>query len=187
MDFDKCLGELNQFLVGDAQAIMKAVNNSSSTAISNNFVLELNAFDKVIVFDNDPIKGTVSNKDLACKSGIYIFKMIKNYVRGKMFNDVNYGAPLNNHSITSFGVGDILYIGTAKSILKRMHQHFAVDSNYNRTGSLKLGSTNRSGILNHFLIYAFCIKNEYRKYYQIIGSAVEKSLHCNMAVLVGNK
>lgn len=139
-----------------------------------------------LLLNRDPIKGTPENKLLSSKKGIYVFIMTTNYQRTSKFNHVYYGAPLRDLTITTFSSGVILYLGTAKSILTRMHQHFATDNDYNRTGSLKLGSINRQSLLGSFMIYAFCIKEKYAKYYPLIGPTVEKYLHNNLSVLVGN-
>lgn len=186
MNFDDAIDELNKYLEDDAKAIVNYISNYKSNLPPSPINIKLNAFDEIIFFNRDPIKGTPENKLLSSKKGIYVFIMTTNYQRTSKFNHVYYGAPLRDLTITTFSSGVILYLGTAKSILTRMHQHFATDNDYNRTGSLKLGSINRQSLLGSFMIYAFCIKDKYAKYYPLIGPTVEKYLHNNLSVLVGN-
>lgn len=186
MDFDDAIDELNKYLEDDAKEIVNYISNYKSILPPSPINIKLNAFDEIIFFNRDPIKGTPENKLLSSKKGIYVFIMTTNYQRTSKFNHVYYGAPLRDLTITTFSSGVILYLGTAKSILTRMHQHFATDNDYNRTGSLKLGSINRQSLLGSFMIYAFCIKDKYAKYYPLIGPTVEKYLHNNLSVLVGN-
>ena len=187
MSFDEAIKNLHTFLENDAKDIINLLSNYQKQPITAKTSIKLNAFDVVVPFTYDPVSGTQANKDLNGRKGNYIFVMTKQYNVPDNFNNVYSGAPLNDSSLTVINNGDVLYLGTAKSILTRMHAHFDKDREENSTGSLKLGSDERKGIQGYFTVYAFCIKKKYNKYYPIIGPFVEKYLHENINVLMGNK
>ena len=185
MPFDTTLKDLNTYLEQDAKDIIKLLNTYKTSRIATKTGISLNAYDCVVSFTGDPVKNTKANKDLTAKRGNYIFVITSSYTRQKDFNNVYSGAPLKNTSISVFNKDDILYVGTAKSLLSRMHQHFKKDDKYDHIGSLKLSSEEKK-IIGSFFVYAFCIKDKYKDYYSIIGPKVEKNLHENLDSLVGN-
>ena len=186
MSFEISLNDLNTYLEQDAKDIINILNTYKTSRITTKTSISLNAYDCVVPFTVDPVKKTKANKDLTKKRGNYIFVMTSSYTRQKDFNNVYSGAPLKDSSISVFNKDDILYVGTAKSLLSRMHQHFKKDDKYDHTGSLKLGADERKTINGSFVVYAFCIKDKYKDYCSIIGPKVEKYLHENLNVLVGN-
>lgn len=185
MSIDSVLEELNTYLEQDGRKIIDLLDEYKTKDITKKSI-SLHAFDKAISFAVDPVKGNPAYEDLKSKGGNYIFVMASSYTKEKNFNNVYYGAPLKDTSVCTFDKGKILYVGTAKSIISRMHQHFEKDSCDNHTGSLKLGADNRKSILGSFVVYAFCIKDKYMKFYSIIGPKVEKYLHEKLDVLIGN-
>ena len=186
MAFEESLKALDAYLNADAQAIKDLLTQYRTNPITVKTAINLNAYDYVVPFSTDPIKGVQANKDLAAKNGNYVFVITKSVTRRKDFNNVWAGAPLKDSSVKVFNPNDILYLGTASKFLARMHQHFAKDYEYNRTGSLKLGSDERNNLLGNIIVYAFCIRKKYKDYYPFIGPKVEKYLHENLPVLVGN-
>ena len=193
MSFDSTIKDLNLFLEDDAKSIANLLEDYKTNPIKEISSITLNAYDFVVSFNVEPEYDTQKSnaykafKNLKGKRGNYVFVMTKDYERESNFNSVHGGAQLNNKSIKKFLKNDYLYIGTAKSLVSRMHQHYECDHEYSKTGSLKLGSNARKTLNGHFVIYAFCIKNDYKEYYSIIGPKVEKYLHDNLDFLVGNK
>lgn len=183
--FDNLIADVNEILTNDAKKICELINSYKKNPIKAPTEIELEIFDKVVPFEKDPEDGTEFKKALSNRKGVYIF-LITSFINidGK-FNRVYYGAKLNDINISSFNTGDILYVGKAKSFLRRMHQHFSAAKEDNKTGSLKILSKEREKLVGHFTIYAFCIKLKYKDFYDIIASTVEKEIRKELKPLVG--
>lgn len=186
MSFDELIAKLNEKLMEDSKKICGSINEYKNDPKSNPFEIKLEAFDKVVPFNNHPTDDTVIKKAKRGKAGIYIFLMTSAWERSKDFNYVDFGAKLNDTKITIFNPGDILYVGKAKSFQTRMNQHFTAANKDNRTGSLKLLSPQRKDLIGHFTVYAFCIKTKYKKYYEIIAPTVESAIRERLKPIVGN-
>jgi len=187
ISFQSTIERLDQFITADAAAIKTKIEEfkHSEPPLVSSF--DSYAFDTIIKLSKDPEKGTQEYKALSRKSGIYIFMIKTPCETNKNLNDVRLGAPFADRYQTHFEKNQILYIGSAQSLLNRMHAHFCKDTPYSKTGSLKLGSDNRKFLLGHVVVYAFCIRNEDRDYYPFFGRVTEKALHNKINCLAGNK
>lgn len=174
-------------ILTDLLQVFENEANNISNFTSSNSSFSSDVFDSPVIFYNDPPKTTKAPlyKSLYAEKGVYIFVISNSVTVSKDFNKVEYGAPLNNTSNLSFNQGDILYIGKAKSFLTRMHQHFSDADSFNKTGSLKLNSTPRKDLIGNITIYAFPLKSDYKKYYDVIAPSVESLLHEKLSPLVG--
>ena len=183
-NIESILEQLNLILKKEAKLIQEQLLSKS-----NKNVNESTIFNAPIVFYGDPPKNTKNDATYAAlraKKGIYVFTLKKDVAITKDFNKVPYGAQLKDISKLNFSKGEILYVGKTKSFLTRMHQHFAEPSELNKTGSLKLGAEYRKALINNLTIYAFSLKKDYIKFYDIIASTVEAELHLILKPLVGN-
>ena len=183
--FGNLIAEVNKILTKDAKSICESIVGYKQEPIKTPSAIKLEVFDKVVPFNEVPQNDTEIKKALYSQRGVYIFLITSACARDKNFNSVYYGAKLNDTSISWFNPGDILYVGKAKSFLTRMNQHFSVASTYNHTGSLKILSPQREVLIGHFTVYAFCIKSDYKNYYDMIASAVESVLREELKPLVG--
>ncbi len=181
---ESVLKELNIMLKNEANIIKEQIFPNPNKNIKTSTI-----FNAPIVFDDDPPKNSKKDatyKALRAKKGIYAFILKTDVNITKDFNKVLYGAQLKDLSKLKFLKGEVLYVGKAKSFLTRMHQHFAEPSDFNKTGSLKLGSEYRKMLIDNITIYAFSLKTDYIKFYDIIAPTVESELHLILKPLVGN-
>lgn len=81
MSFDTALNDLNTFLEQDAKDIIDLLKKYQKSSITVKTSISLNAYDCVVPFSVDPVKGVQANKDLNGKRGNYVFVMTKIYTR----------------------------------------------------------------------------------------------------------
>lgn len=184
-NFGELIADVNKILTDDAKKIGGLINFYKKNPINSPTEISMEIFDKVVPFTESYKDDTKIKKALCNQPGVYIFLMTSDCNVSEKFNSVYYGAPLKDATISKFKAGNILYVGKAKSILNRMGQHFNVANENNHTGSLKILSPERINLVDHFKVYAFCIKSDYKDYYDIIASAVESVLREGLKPLVG--
>ena len=184
MNFDDIINEFNNALEKDCDSIINEIENFKKNVLGAKKAVTYNAFDKIIPITLNSKQMTYQFTELKNESGVYVFVINSSCVICNGFNKTNtYRAKLRK-SKSSFNKGDILYIGKCGQLDSRMKSHLD-NSETNKVGSLKLTTQERKNLIGNFTIYSFCLRAEYKNYYSMIATKVERTLRDKLNPDVG--
>lgn len=184
MNFDDVSNEFNKALEEDCANIIKEIDNFKINVLKSEKNISFNAFNKIIPITLTSQQTTYEFTELKNESGIYVFVINSECVICEGFNKPDSCRAKLRKQKTSFSKGDILYIGKCGQLDSRMKSHLD-DSVTNKVSSLKLTTPERKNLIGNFTIYSFCLRAEYKNYYSMIATKVERTLRDKLNPDVG--
>lgn len=171
--FKDKIGEIKEYLKAESKKIVKCVKDGAK---------ESELFDP----SNYQLKET--NEGYSCeykgkkKAGIYVFYSNEPEIEiPKDFDDVNYGAKLNEDNKNT---KQCLYVGKSYDLKKRINEHLSGEDK--SPYSLKCGHSKRKELFKNSKVYIFELKDEKVEYKELILPTIEGFLHNELKPRIGS-
>lgn len=172
--FKDKIGEIKEYLEAESEKIVKCVKDGAKE--SELFVPDIYQLEKI---DKKGYSWEYKGKK---KAGIYVFYSNEPEIEiPKDFDDVNYGAKLNEDNKNT---KQCLYVGKSYDLKKRINEHLSGEDK--SPYSLKCSHQKREQLFTNSTVYIFELKDEKVEYKELILPTIEGFLHKKLTPLIGS-